>query len=199
MTGYYDRDLRYRVANRSYYEWFDLDPASMPGRHARDIVGTELYEQTRAQMQGVLNGEPQELERTLNDRQGRRRHASVRYLPDDHDGEIRGFYVFVTDVIPQREDQRNADQARDEAELASRSKSELLANMSHEIRTPMNGVLGMLDLLLSTQLDPEQRLHAETAHRSGEIHLTIINDLPDFSAIEAGKLVLEELEFSPVR
>jgi len=182
MTGYYDRDLRNRFANRSYYEWFDLDPASMPGRHARDIVGTELYEQTRAQMQGVLNGEPQELERTLNDRQGR-----------------RGFYVFVTDVIPQREDQRNADQARDEAELASRSKSELLANMSHEIRTPMNGVLGMLDLLLSTQLDPEQRLHAETAHRSGEIHLTIINDLPDFSAIEAGKLVLEELEFSPVR
>ena len=87
-------------------------------------------------------------------------------------------------------------EARDEAQAATQAKAAFLATMSHEIRTPMNGVIGMVDMLVQTKLEEDQRQMLNTVRDSAYALLTIINDILDFSKIEAGKLDLEHIPFS---
>ena len=92
-------------------------------------------------------------------------------------------------------EQEEARRARDEAQKAARVKAEFLANMSHEIRTPMNAIIGLTHLALKTNLDPRQRDYLRKVESSGQHLLGIIDDILDFSKVEAGKLAVEEADF----
>ncbi|WP_113912144.1 response regulator [Roseovarius dicentrarchi] len=109
-----------------------------------------------------------------------------------HDGDVVSLALNITSTIRY---EKRLKEARARAEAANRAKSSFLANMSHEIRTPMNGVVGMADLLKETDLTEEQQLYADTIKNSGEALLVIINDVLDYSKIEAEKLVLHPEPF----
>jgi len=132
--------------------------------------------------------------------------ARAHPLRADQSGPVTQWLGTSTDIDDQKRSEERLEaavrertlslaEARDRAESAAQAKSEFLALMSHEIRTPMNGVIGMAHLLSDTPLSAEQHHYLDTIRSSGEALLTIINDVLDFSKIDAGKMKIENVEF----
>lgn len=126
---------------------------------------------------------------------GTRRFLSVNALAFEGEGEELQVVTSFNDITEELAATTRLEQARAQAEEASRSKSMFLANMSHEIRTPLNGVLGMAEVLEGTLVEERQRRMIGTIRSSGETLLSILNDILDMSKIEAGKMEIEQVPF----
>ncbi|MCB1777269.1 MAG: response regulator [Candidatus Competibacteraceae bacterium] len=114
----------------------------------------------------------------------------------NHHGQIIHYLAIKEDITDRKHMQEQLQQRTEEAQVASRAKSQFLANISHEVRTPLNGVIGTVGLLLDSELSATQRHYAEVAHANGGILLSLLNNLLDFSRIETDQLELETLNFN---
>ena len=208
-----DVDSRFTMISRAMATSFGLsDPSQSVGKTDFDFF---LEEQARPALEDereiMRSGRPVVgLEERETWPDGRETWASTtKLVRTDGEGNVVGTFGISRDITERkRADQelRETNAALEEAmgravklaaeaDTANQAKSEFLANMSHEIRTPMNGVIGMIGLLLDTELDEEQRHYAETVRASGESLLGLLNDILDFSKIEAGSVELEMLDF----
>src|SRR4051812_26177097 len=182
-----DRDGRYLLVNDEWRRAMGQVGVEVEGRTDDELFAPAIAAAIRVTDLEILRtGEAHEYERD-EATDGRAYHI-VKFPLTDADGSVYATGTMGTDVSERR-------RALADAVDASRSKSEFLANMSYEIRTPLNGVIGMTELLLSTDLSAQQREYALTAANSSEALLDVINDILDFSKIEAGKLELDHHDF----
>jgi PAS domain S-box-containing protein len=203
-VAYWDTEFRCRFANRTYFEWFAKTPAEVLGRTAAEILGEAYFEAMRPQLEATLAGQAQHFERETRRDDGSVFVHQVHYIPARAaDGRVQGIYVMAFDITALKQAQAelslaNAELARsrDAAEAATRAKSAFLANMSHEIRTPMNAIIGLTHLMTRDTRDVVQRERLGKVDNAAQHLLQVINDILDLSKIEAGKMALDETEFS---
>ena len=190
-VAYWDAHLRLRYLNPYLARhWAHKDEATqglgLLGRHITDVLSAAGWARTRPYVHAALEGRASVCEHV--ERDGLTAHVS--YTPDLVQGEVRGFIVMALDVTELK-------RAQAAAESASRAKSEFLASMSHEIRTPLNAIIGFAQVgqLKHTQ-QPEVVADFDRILQGGQHLLRLLNDVLDYSKIEAGKLTLQPAELN---
>jgi PAS domain S-box-containing protein len=178
LTGF----MRDTVIGKSDHDFFPQDQAAFFIQKDREVIESRCLQDT-----------PEEIIATGH--HGTRILHSRKIPILNEQGQPEYLLGISEDITERKQGEGTLLKAKEAAEAANIAKSQFLANMSHEIRTPMNGVLGMAELLLTTQLTDKQRHLADNVHRSGTALLGIINNILDFSKIEAGKLALEPMKF----
>ncbi|MEW6079832.1 MAG: response regulator [Thermodesulfobacteriota bacterium] len=186
-----------QFVNRAWAEMHGFEPEELAGVHISFFHSEEQYRQEfipyheEARVKGAGS---REVGHQKKDGSIFPTMMTAGVIRTSDNRPLRLVYI-ARDISGQKEHEKELRQAKEDAEQAARTKSEFLANMSHEIRTPMNGIIGMVRLLLNSDLDREQREFAEIIQQSADLLLLIIDDILDFSKIEAGKLTIEKIDF----
>lgn len=165
-----------------------------PGLNLKDMTPTQsldLYDRAAEELKRTGRCEPYEMEFIAKDGRCVPVLLGAAQLADPGERAI----CFALDLTEQKRAEHALEEARDAAEEASRAKSEFLANISHELRTPMNAIIGMTELALDEPLGPDAREYLQTVKDSADILLRLLNDILDFSRIEAGKFNLDNTSF----
>lgn len=191
-----DRQGVITMISPSVFKRTGYTPDEVMGRHITDFFfDNKLIH--RALIKLRRDGSLRNIEASLRVKDGSIRQFMFNMLmfTDEH-GRPSEVAVLARDITVLKRNELELLKAKEQAERSLKVKEGFLANMSHEIRTPMNGVIGMIDLLINTRLNDEQRDYIQTIKRSSETLLHILNDILDLSKIEAGKMALHEMPLS---
>ena len=195
--AYSEVDLhgKYVFVNDAYCRLFNRTREQVVGHSYKDFFDRDRSGALRDAYQTVYKtGQPmRSFEHEF--KAGRFNELSI-WLKRDKKGQPIGFASSIRDCTQRKLHELELADAKQAAEAANKAKSAFLANMSHEIRTPMNGILGMTELALSTDLTPEQNEFLGMVKSSAESLLVILNDILDYSKIEADKMILDPVPFN---
>jgi len=192
-----DLDGRRLFVNRAAAAAWGMSPEEMIGKTCYDLTCREEGDEVAKHDRQVLETLKAASFEELASLPGGQHWFLVARMPLlDEKGQPYAICVLATDITERKAREDELVKARQQAEAASHAKSAFLANMSHEIRTPMTAVIGMIDLVLMSELEDEQREHLQIAKSAARMLIDIINDILDFSRIEQGTLVLREQVFS---
>jgi two-component system sensor histidine kinase EvgS len=193
---YKGMDGRYQGCNRAWEDFLGLPREAIVGRSVEEVFSSEEAGVFRTMDDRLLaDGGCQIYETRITGREGPRQVICSKARYTDAQGRAMGMVGVVTDITSRQEAETSRLRALEAAEAASRAKSAFLATMSHEIRTPLNGILGMLQLLMTTDPSPEQGDYTRTAMQAAVGLLRILSDVLDISRIESGHLPLVDEPF----
>jgi PAS domain S-box-containing protein len=188
-------DGRFTSANQASAQLCGYTEEELCRMHFTELLPPGQLEAVAHNFAEVIARRPRHLEATVRHRDGHRVDVSLTGLPIIVDGDIVGVYGIAEDITQRNRMQREVEQARADAEEANRAKSLFLATMSHEVRTPLTSVIAASEMLDDTDLDEGQRRLTDTLRRSGVRLLRLVDDILDFSRIEAGRTQLESVAF----
>ncbi|KQW48878.1 hypothetical protein ASC77_09145 [Nocardioides sp. Root1257] len=188
---------RFTSANEASERLSGYSQDELVGMAFRDLLPDDQLEVVSRSFEDVVARRSRHLEASIVHRDGHRVDLSLTGLPIIVDDEIVGVFGIAEDITARLQMQREVEEARAVAEQANEAKSLFLATMSHEVRTPLTSVIAASEMLDDTGLDETQRKLTDVLHRSGTRALRLVEDILDFSRVEAGKTRLEPVTFDP--
>ncbi|MBF0465843.1 MAG: response regulator [Nitrospirae bacterium] len=190
---------KYIMVNRRFVEIFKKSKETVSGKTDREVFGSSYGEPFHiSDLRVIEKGGPEETEETIHHPHGSATYLTTRFPLFNKSQAIYAVCGISIDITKRKQAEEERIRSGISSEGTCRVKNAFLANMSHEIRTPLNGIIGMTELVLDTNLDPDQREYMMMVKNSSGYLLGILNSILDFSRIEAGRIEIDEVDFDLV-
>lgn len=191
MVGYWTADLHCNFANKEYYTWFGKMWEEMKGIHIKSLFGEELYNKNLPHIQKALNGKRADFERTLTKPSGEVGYTWAHYIPDIESGEVKGFFVLVSDITEVKKAQLELEKLNKELKESNITKDKFFSIIAHDLRSPFTGFLGLTKIMIENS--PKMTINeikeiSQLLYDSANDLFKLLENLLDWSRMQNGTI-----------